>query len=758
MPERQSYVIVGGGIAGATAADLLRSEEPDAELTVITDDTFPVYYRPALKDYLGGKLREDKLWAKPIRFYEERRVRFVNDAVVNLHPQQYTVQLQSGQSISYNRLLLAHGARAADLQCPGRQLRGVTTLRTVADYQDVLRQLKSVRRVVVVGSGTLALETVEVLRHRDFAVTHLVRSRTLWSEVLDRTASDMVLQQEQRDGVDVRLEQEIAECIGQNGYVSGVVTKTGIHIACEMVIIAIGIEPILTFVKSAGIACKRGIQVNAFMQTSIPDIYAAGDVIETTDALAGRARVLGQWYPAIQQARAAAYSMLERLDTQQTFSFGNFYNATFLYGLDFASVGTVSLPRDTRGYQELVADPQPRSYQKVVVRDGVPVGVLTLGERQKTLAFKRAIDHQVNVEPVLSRLFAPDFHLNKWLDAQGVPAPILGVSRQGAMAVQQATASSKKPVDDPQLLAEAVLVSSQGQEVYLSKIQVVQIGRQEGCELVLKDSSISRRHAEISYANERYVLRDLGSTNGTYVNDVRLAKDKLALLKNGDVLRFGTVTTVTYTVKIREIDAGSSMLGKQHHSIVEGEQGPDYTISLPSQQTVSQRPKFNTEGTLSLPEATDVIVASVVTQFKTTPTLIAVLPQGQTAIFPLSAGKHFILGRATESDLRINDMSISRKHAELFPGYDEFYIRDLGSSNGVSVNQTKIDNPYRLSSNDRILLGNVPIYFFDHRVGGRAANSEELVVRATPQENSCRHCGYTNSKNARFCAKCGAAQ
>lgn len=767
MAEHQSYLVVGSGIAGATAIELLRAEEPEAEVTVIADDPFPVYYRPALKDYLGGKLREDKLWARPIRFYEDRSVRFVNDSVVGIRPQQHMVQLRSGQTLGYNRMLLAHGARAVGLQCPGHHLSGVTTLRTVADYQNVLRQLGNVRRVIVVGSGTLALETIETLRHRNYNVTHLMRGRNLWSEVLDTTASDLVLQQERRDNVDVRLEQEIAEIIGQDGQVTGVITKSGEQISCEMIILAIGIEPILSFVRESGIDCNRGIRVDSAMRTNIPDIYAAGDILETTDASTGRSRVLGQWYPAIQQARAAAYSMLDRLDTHSTFHFGNFYNATFLYGLDFASVGMSTLTRGAQGFQELIAAPQPRTYKKILLQNGVPVGALTLGERKMALSFKRAIDYKVNLTSVASRLFAPDFKLDEWLDTQGVPAPILGVSRQGAVAVRKATSTRKGSsiIAQMQQLAEAVLIpSTQGQEVYVSKTKVVLIGRQEGSDLVLNNNSISRRHTEVSYANGEYVLHDLDSLNGTYVNGTRLAKGGLAILKNDDVLRFGTMTDISYTFKIRLIDAASSMLGRQQLAEKKSEGN---TAALTPMKTVSHQPMFNTDGSLLLPGVADSIAAPVVTQFKTTPTLIAIV-QGRAAIFPLTQGRHFILGRIPSSDIQINDISVSRKHAEVFPGPDGLFIRDLGSSNGVSVNQTKIDNPYRLSTNDRILLGNIPVYFFDHRRQENAllrdaspAPTDEAA--RTPdsistQEKSCRNCGHANSTLARFCARCGAPQ
>ena len=131
MTARQSYLIVGNGIAGATAAEILRNEDSASEITVVADDPFPVYYRPALKDYLAGKIHEANLWARPISFYQDRRIRFLTDRVVGIQVGQHCVQLRSGQTLGYTRLLLAHGANPSTLSCPGSNLAGVTTLRVV---------------------------------------------------------------------------------------------------------------------------------------------------------------------------------------------------------------------------------------------------------------------------------------------------------------------------------------------------------------------------------------------------------------------------------------------------------------------------------------------------------------------------------------------------------------------------------------------------------------------------------------------------
>ncbi|HLI09026.1 MAG TPA: FAD-dependent oxidoreductase [Ktedonobacteraceae bacterium] len=787
-----TYVIVGNGIAGVTAAEILRAEDAVAHITVIADDPFPVYYRPALKDYLAGRVREDRLWARPSSFYQDARVRFLPERVVGIRTEQHVLQLQSGRHIGYGKLLLANGARASCLNCPGVQLTGVTTLRTVADYQAVLRRLSVVRRVVVSGSGTLALESIETLRHRGYEVTHLLRRRTLWSEILDPVASDLVLQQERRDGVDVRLEEEIVEITGKDGQVCGVVTSRGEPIPCEMVLIAIGIDPLIDFIRQSGIACARGVQVDEAMRTSAPDVYAAGDVLEVRDPASGRARVLGQWYPAIQQARAAAYSMLGLLDSEQHFSPAHFYNATFLYGLDFASVGVTQMPKDgaLAGFQEIVAEPQPRSYRKVILKNGVAVGYLALGNRKDALAFKRAIDHGVNLAPVAGQLFDDDFQLSAWLDRQHVPPPLLNVRRAGDAAVRQAAYKQGETqfirpetiglkavaVTQRKLRTEAVLVpvsSTQSgaglatlPEKRLSQTRVITIGRQPGVALYIDHASVSRRHAEISYANGQYILRDLGSTNGTYVNDARLEAERTVALAQNDLVRFGKLIEFIFKVRTTSASISNPISQPGIATAEEMETGamPALSAHLSAQPApILGQPVLQKDGSLLLPGAVTPLAPAAVAALYGSPALV-IVAQGRPQVYPLREKQHLVLGRERSCDIVLADITISRTHAEIFSGPDGFYVHDLQSSNGVVVNSARIDEPYRLSHGDRVSFGSIQGYFIDLQSGTeipeetREARQGKLPLPAEtiPVESllACPHCGTLNTRSARFCAGC----
>jgi NADPH-dependent 2,4-dienoyl-CoA reductase/sulfur reductase-like enzyme/pSer/pThr/pTyr-binding forkhead associated (FHA) protein len=753
----EHYMIIGNGIAGMTAAETLRSENEAADITVVADDPFPVYYRPALKDYLAGRVREEKLWARPNSFYSDLRIRFLSERAVGIQAGQHLVQFASGRQIGYSRLLLASGARAARLACPGIDLAGVTTLRTVADYQAVQARLAQARRIVVSGSGTLALETIETLRHRGYAVTHLLRKRTLWSEILDQTASDLVLQQERRDGVEVRIEEEIAEITGKNGQVTGVITTNGARIACELVIIAIGVEPIIDFIQSSGIPCGRGVKVDRAMRTQAPDVFAAGDVLQTTDSATGRVRVIGQWYPAVQQARAAAYSMLGLLQDSRAFIAENFYNATFLYGLDFASVGLTQMPRERSGFQEIVAEPRPREYRKALLKQGVPVGMLALGDRKSALAFKRAIDHSIDLSPVASRLFASDFKLGDWLDKQGVPPPVLSVSKESLSAGKRSAQPAQSMADRQQALlipVEAGAASSK--EVRLNKEQVMKIGRQAGVFLLIDHPSVSRLHADIRYEQGKYLLRDCGSSNGTFIDDTRLNKDSPVALEAGQGVRFGHVN---YTFQLRPLEqaaqAGTVAGGTTYlRELATGFFDPAAAGPVPA---ASYQPVLDADGSLMLPGARQPIPASTVATFNETPTLVALL-NGVPRLLPLKQGKRYTIGRDKQNDLALVDIAASRLHAEVIYGANGISIRDLESSNGVQVNATKIDNPYHLVHCDRILIGSTPIYFL-HTLAddepGKNITPRSNEIGSMKEATQCPQCGAANLVAARFCANCG---
>ncbi len=618
MVTQFSYVVVGNGIAGITAVETLRAEDDAADIAVVADSPLPLYNRPLLKDFLAGRVSEDTLWMRPESFYRDQSVHFIGARVRDIEVDHHAIHLQNGEQIGYQRLLLATGARAKQLSCLGANLVGVTTLRTVDDYKKVLNYLGYVRRVLVIGSGPLAMESVEVFSQKGYQVIHLLRHNTLWPEVLDKTASDLVLQQEWRNGVDIHIEEDSAEIIGRSGHVTGVMTTKGAFIACDMVIVATGITSELDYLQGSGIAFGRGIKVDGSMGTNAPDIYAAGDVAEITNTASGQTDVVGHWYSALQQGRAAAYSMLGVLDTNR-YAYPSTGNEAYahpihsmsLYTFDFAAVGSTRIPQEGQGYQEIVFGPKAQTYRKILLKDGVPLGMFSLGGHVDMLAFKRAIDHRVSLAPVATRIFDEDFKFTDWLDLQKVPTPVLAVSKmrnatitrpmtsqhvshsknQYAQAIYNEQQFKRREEEytqttntNPYLLpivtvpkppeissAKAFLVpvipdiltgeyqaaqTTQSEcidpvwmETPLSQTQALTIGREPDATLCINHQIVSRRHAMITYANGCYLLRDLGSRNGTFLNNKRLEPYSVHILQAHDKIRIGTA--MSYSLQLR---------------------------------------------------------------------------------------------------------------------------------------------------------------------------------------------------------------
>ncbi len=685
---RIQYLIIGNGITGVTAAESLRAQDSQAAITIVADDPFPVYYRPALKDYLAGRMPEEKLWARPSSFYQENHIGFIAGRVRAINAQQHAIQLHNGQQLDFQKLLLAQGARPRQLVCPGTQLAGVSTLRTVADYQQILRHLDTVKRVIICGSGTLALESAEVLQKYGCQVTHLLRGSTLWSEVLDAAASDLVLQEERRAGIDVRTDEEIAGIMGNNGQVSSITTTHHETIPCELVLIAIGIQPNIDFLRGSGISCHFGVQVDQYMHTNVPNVYAAGDVIETVDERSGKVRLLGQWYPAIQQARIAAHHMLHTTTSSPAHAFSlsqyNYYNASFLYGLDFASIGLSAPPQSLPpSFQSVIAPPQPRNYRKALCDNGVLVGALFLGDRQQAMSFKRAIDHHVNIKAVAQRLFTPDFDFAAWLDEQHVPDAILDFQPGLSTLSQQSRTvnldmHAEASAEQTQEHSTATLVPVSHDQIQLSlpeftlhPDQKTTIGRNADASYVLEHRSVSRYHAEIDHNGASYTLIDKGSSNGTFINNKRLAPGKASPLHNNDLIRFG-----------------------------------DIQLRFTPNQDLFQ----HLQGTELGANATRTIPDHILSSLPPTPTLVLVGQQTKPAIIPLSP-KKMSIGRDHGNSLALDDPATSQTHAELFPTKDGFYIRDLDSRNGVFVNKIKINNPYHLLHGDDIVIGNMLLHY-----------------------------------------------
>ena len=308
--SRQRIVIVGASLAGATAAATLRDESFDGEIQLIGAETQLPYNRPPLsKGYLRQQERFEDQLVKPAGYYADQRIELrLGTRATAVDATQRFVELEGGERIGYDRLLVATGGRNRALSVPGANLEGVFQLRTVEDCDRIRSATRRGRRAVVMGLGFIGSEVAASLRQLGIDVAAVEGSRVPLARVVGEEVGQVLADIHREKGVELVLEDSVASFEG-GARVERVRTKKGRVLECDMVVAGIGIVPNSELLAAAGAHVDNGVLVDERCRTSLPDVFAAGDVTNHLHPIFGRLRV-EHWNNGYQQGRAAARSLL----------------------------------------------------------------------------------------------------------------------------------------------------------------------------------------------------------------------------------------------------------------------------------------------------------------------------------------------------------------------------------------------------------------------------------------------------------------
>lgn len=414
------YVIIGSGVAGIAAIEAIRSLDKTGEIAMISDDPYGFYSRPGLAYYLTGELHDKALFPRTADDYRRLNFRYVKGRVKTILHGEHALELNGEGSLSYDRLLIAVGAQAIPLEVPGATLEGVLKLDHMEDAKRILKYARRGRTAVVAGGGITALELVEGLVSRGVKVHYLLRGDRYWSNVLDEQESRIVERRLEEEGVKIHFRSEIIELTGKKGRVAGVRLLDGRSLKCDLVTYAIGIRPRLALARQAGLAVDRGILVNEYLQTNIPDIYAAGDVAQVYDPVIGRSVLDSLWGPARQQGYAAGLNMTGQ---RSAYVKSAPFNVTRLAGLTTTIIGMVGRGRDddlvgiARGDSETWRQlPEAIVAQagfevnrlRLLVGGKTLLGAVVMGDQKLSLPLQRIVLEEIDISPIRERLLSPD--------------------------------------------------------------------------------------------------------------------------------------------------------------------------------------------------------------------------------------------------------------------------------------------------------------------------------------------------------------
>ncbi len=416
--DNAEIVIIGNGIAGLTAAIEARKLAPDKRIVIVTDQNHPTINTPALKQFAIGKLTREQLLAYPAGTERTQRIHIINARVEEIQSQKKYVCLTGGRGFGYESLLIATGSVATGLpqNLPGRDFDGVLTLHRLNDYLDMRRRLNEIEDAIVIGGGSHAIETVVSLLYWGIRVHWLIRSDTFLPRMLDRPASDMVLEHIRRAGAKVYTQTEVIGIVGRVGSVNGVVTNQHQFLPCQLVLVCTGTTPVTALATNCDLPmkCKRGILVDDQLRSSVRGIYAAGDVAALKDPQSGEYAPRAQWYAAVQQGRVAAAAMTG--STVQEEGFGVPWHATRLGELSMLTVGN---PLQWRDMATTLTDSSKGSYRRLSIVDDRLVSYLSLGPSHPDgLAIKRLIDEGHSIRNIKKALLKGHFDARKYFSHQ----------------------------------------------------------------------------------------------------------------------------------------------------------------------------------------------------------------------------------------------------------------------------------------------------------------------------------------------------
>ncbi len=413
-----NIVIIGNGPAAVAAAEAARELDRQCEIAMISKEAVPFYSPCPLAEYVEASVPREHLFLRDEQFYRNLGITTLfGRAATSIDTKARRVSIGSGTGVaqvSYGRLLIATGARAVMPSIPGlADTPGVFALKTIADADGIVARLPVARRAVVIGSGFIGLEAAQALVRRGLTVTVVETLGQVLPQMLDAEMAALVESRLRDHGVDVRLNSSAEAVLGGKSGVTAV-RAGGRQIPCDLVVCAAGVRPDLSLLAGSGIASATGILVNEFMETSEPDVFAAGDIVEGLDHQ-GQRRVLPIWPNAVNGGRVAGANLVA--GSISRYRGLDSVNIVRIFDLPVASFGSHSGECNLRHADKDVV-------KKLSLNAGKVVGAQFFGDVNATGLYHELMNKGVEVGAFERELLSPGFgygHL--------VPRPPLAARR-----------------------------------------------------------------------------------------------------------------------------------------------------------------------------------------------------------------------------------------------------------------------------------------------------------------------------------------
>ena len=394
-----NYVIIGNGVAGTTAAENIRKIDKEGNITIVTDENLPFYYRLRLNEYISGDISEQDLIAKGDQWYRDQNIALrLTTRIVGTEPKKKVLITGNNQKLSYDYLLIAAGSHSFVPPIKGSEKRGAFALRSIQDARDIFTYAKDIEEVVLIGGGLLGLEAGNALLKLVKKVMVVEFFPRLLPRQLDVDGAKRLQEIMEGMGFSFRLGAKTQELTGDD-HVNGVLLEGGETLLAEMVIISAGVRPNVELAEPLGLDNDKGIKVDERLQTKQPDIYAAGDVAEF------RGMPYGIWPAAMEQGKIAGANMA---DGNEVYEGTTMANTLKVVEIDLASAGNIDAENELES--RIIKD--EKVYKKIVIENNQIIGCIMLGETKGFNKITKAIYESVDVSKIMDQNLSMGFNLN----------------------------------------------------------------------------------------------------------------------------------------------------------------------------------------------------------------------------------------------------------------------------------------------------------------------------------------------------------
>lgn len=381
--NQSDIVIVGGGLAGAAAAESYRKAGGTGSVTILSADVdAPVHRPPLSKEYLRGDEAREKLFVHPSGFYDEQNIDLrLETRVDQLDLEHKRVVLAGGDTIEFGTLVLATGARPRRLSLPGAELQGVHYLRSARSADQLRAAYAGAERAVIIGAGFIGMEVAATLTQRGVACTVVEMAPAMWSRIVPPAVSSHIQGRFEQEGVEFRFGAALERFEG-DGHVRTVVLSSGERLPADLVVVGVGVSLNTELAEAAGLPVDRGVVVDEYLRTAHPDVYAIGDIAAFPDSIGGRMHA-EHWDNALRQGQTVGKTLAGDRTTYSRVAY-------FFSDMFDLSVNLIGYPADWDS-TVLRGDPESGRFTCIYGKDGEVRAALMINDDEYFDAWDRLV-------------------------------------------------------------------------------------------------------------------------------------------------------------------------------------------------------------------------------------------------------------------------------------------------------------------------------------------------------------------------------